>query len=45
MFQYIFFHTSDRFLVFHGYRLTRMRLLLSVQVGIHHDSFKHNIEA
>ena len=39
--------TSDRFSVFHGYRLTRLGPPLSVglEVGIHHDSFEHHIEA
>ena len=32
---------------FHGYRLTPVGPLLSVglEVGIHHDSFEHHIEA
>ena len=47
MFQYIFCLTSERFSVFHGYRLTRLGPPLSVglEVGIHHDSFEHHIEA
>ena len=47
MFKYIFRLTSDRFSVFHGYRLTRLGPPLSVglEVGIHHYLFEHHIEA
>ena len=45
--QYIFCLTSDRFLMFHGYRLTQLRPLLplGLEVGIHHDLFEHHTEA